>query len=222
MRKSVNVIKQLLEDCSDQDRDEWKSHAQTVLGAVRASHPTKRGVNSAIAAAFFESGAMPGIAQQGWVRTSATQTGSPFGIVLEGNGRVVRVLIAILQLEAGKPRRQRSPARREDLYVVQVQKKLSRAPVMNLASRDARTQAAGLARAYSFGDFDILAVNVQPVTRRWTDFRYTLTEWLVPCREDAGLIATEQPVSLEPASMWTEHLPTCLEWSVNQTRRQAM
>jgi hypothetical protein len=222
MRKSVNVIKQLLEECSDQDRDEWKSHAQTILGAIRGSHPTKRGVNGAIAAAFFENCALPAIEQHGWARATATQTNDPSSPVIEKNGRAVHVLIAILQFEAGKPRRQLSSAGREDQYVVQVQKKLSRVPVLHIEPRDNGPRASVFPRAYSFGDFDVLAVNMQPVTRRWTDFRYTLAAWLAPFEKDTSLIAPAQSVSLESSGIWTDRLPACLDWLVDESRQRAI
>ena|SRR5580700_5215830 len=104
MRKSVSVIKKLLDECTDEDRGEWKSHTQTILSAVRTSHPTRRGVTGAIASGFFENSAFPALAAFGWTLRRGLPE-DPFTFAMEKDGRVVRVLIASLQQESGKPRR---------------------------------------------------------------------------------------------------------------------
>jgi hypothetical protein len=214
MRKSVNVIKELLDGCSDQDRDEWKGHAQTVLGAVRASHPTRRGVNSAIAAAFFESSALPELSDLGWNRSATSLRRVPFTLAIERNEQSVRILIAIVQLDAGKPRRKYIPGGEEDLFVVQLQKNLRRALVGSAASLAGTNgnypQATDITRAYAFNDFDVLAVSMQPVTRSWADFRYALAAQLVPRDDQPTRIAQSQVVPLKSSDSWTDYLPACL------------
>ena len=96
MRKSVSVIKKLLDECTDEDRGEWKSHTQTILSAVRTSHPTRRGVTGAIASGFFENSAFPALAAFGWTLRRGLPE-DPFTFAMEKDGRVVRVLIASLQ-----------------------------------------------------------------------------------------------------------------------------
>jgi hypothetical protein len=215
MRKSVNVIKQLLEGCSDQDRDEWKDHAQTVLGAVRVSHPTRRGVNGAIAAAFFESSALPAVAYLGWKRSSTSPRRGPFNLAIEKNEQTVHIQIAIVQLEAGKPRRKYTPDGRENLYVVQLQKKLTRAAAGSNAPlaevHNGLAETPDITRAYSFNDFDVLAVSIQPVTRCWADFRYAPSACLVRRGDQPSLIAQSQVVPLGPSGVWTDNLPACLD-----------
>jgi len=221
MRRSVNAIKQLLDECSDQDRDEWKSHAQTILGAIRASDPTRGGVKGAIAAAFFVDGVMPRVVELGWKRTSEVPREAPFGIAIEKNGLVVRIVIAILQLDAGKPKRQHPRDGQGDRYIVQVQKKLSRNHAVNGGGNAGRHELVEpkvlQARAYSFGDFDVLAVNMHPVTRRWTEFRYTWSTRLSASKDHPLLIATSQLVSLESSSQWTNDFAKCLDWLFEQT-----
>lgn len=222
MRKSVNVIKQLLDDCSEEDRDAWRGDAQTVLRAVRASHPSRRGVNGAIAAAFLESHALPAIAQHGWKRMPNSPSGISFSFALAKDDQTARVLIAMVQLEAGKPKRKYVPGRQEDLYVALLQKKSSRAvlvkPVPEREARETGMQLAENTRAYTFGDFDILTVSMQPVTRNWADFRYTLSAALVPRENHPSLIAQEQVVPLKPCGLWTHDLATCLAQFAGQTQ----
>jgi hypothetical protein len=58
-------------------------------------------------------------------------------------------------------------------------------------------------RPYRFGDFDILAVCMEPSHGRWNSFHYIPERWLNPRAEDAALIEKLQPVALEPDAIWT-------------------
>jgi len=66
-------------------------------------------------------------------------------------------------------------------------------------------------RPYSFGDFDILAVNMHPSTGNWREFRYTVASWLLPRAADTTLIEIFQPVASTPNDAWTDDLDTCLK-----------
>src|SRR5205085_4298362 len=67
-------------------------------------------------------------------------------------------------------------------------------------------------RPYRFGEFDILAVSMEPVTRDWKSFRFTLGRWLLPRPDNSKLMRKYQPVSFMPDEDWTDSLATCLEW----------
>src|SRR5208283_4553066 len=75
-------------------------------------------------------------------------------------------------------------------------------------------------RPYRFGDFDILAVNMQPTTHAWADFRYTVGRWLIARGTNSRLIEIFQPVSLEPNEVWTDKLSVCLDWFRSSERRR--
>jgi hypothetical protein len=222
MRKTVSMIKKLLDECSDEDRGEWKGHTQTILSAVRLSHPTRRGVTNAIAAGFFESSAFPALAQTGWM-LSRSAPGSPFTFALTLGGSLVRVLVVSLQQESGKPRRQSQSERPEPRYVALLPRKTLGAPQrtegMPGRAREDGPQAV-IDRGFSFGDFDVLAVNLHAATRRWADFRYTLAAWLAPRKDRATLIATEQP--LESSQMWTSELSVCVRWLTTEVAGNAV
>jgi len=79
-------------------------------------------------------------------------------------------------------------------------------------TRSGRGNDGGDTRPYRFDDFDILAVNMEPATGDWTQFRYTLARWLLPRDDDPSLILKFQPVALTPNDDWTDSLVTCLEW----------
>lgn len=66
-------------------------------------------------------------------------------------------------------------------------------------------------RPYSFGDFDILAVSLQPSTRKWDNFLYSVGSWLMPGKEK-NEIATYQPVSMSPNEDWTDDFVTVAKW----------
>jgi hypothetical protein len=138
----------------------------------------------------------------------------------------VRILITILQLEAGKPRRQHPQNGQGDRYVVQVQKKLSRARVvkggLNAEHRETGESKLSQARAYRFEDFDILAVNLHPATRRWTEFRFALSTRLTARKDQPSLIAASQLASLDPVGLWTNDFAVCLDWLLKETAGTAI
>jgi|HubBroStandDraft_5_1064220.scaffolds.fasta_scaffold262500_1 hypothetical protein len=214
MRKSVSVIKKLLDECTDEDRGEWKSHTQTILSAVRTSHPTRRGVTGAIASGFFENSAFPALAAFGWTLRRGLPE-DPFTFAMEKDGRVVRVLIASLQQESGKPRRLDARDQCDPACIVHLAKKTSQ--ILARSSGATRQQGShpreiSEDRAYSFDDFDLLAVNMHAATRRWADFSYTPAARLRSDEDRIGLIASEQLVPLIASRHWTNDLALCLDW----------
>jgi hypothetical protein len=215
MRQSVNVIKKLLDECSERDRSTWHSQTQAILSAVHASHPTRRGVQTAIAAAFFENAVLPRVAGKGWQRRSGMPRREPPCVVIEKDERKVLILIATLELSGGKSRRKFSQDGRDDRYVVRLRKKLARLrPNSKLDSEgegESGLHKPSRTRAWSFDEFDILAVNTQPATRQWTDFRFALSRELLPSRDHPTLIAGSQPVSLGRSTKWMVELGACLD-----------
>jgi hypothetical protein len=73
---------------------------------------------------------------------------------------------------------------------------------------------------FEFTAFDILAVNMHAITRRWADFRYTLSPWLRSDDRDNLFVNRSQSVSLPPNEIWRDDLSTCLEWTLE--RKQQM
>ena len=59
-------------------------------------------------------------------------------------------------------------------------------------------------RPYNFGEFDILAVCMEPSHGRWNSFHYAPERWLKPRAKDATLVQIMQPVSLVPDAVWTD------------------
>ena len=104
------------------------------------------------------------------------------------------------------------------LYVVEVQKTRTGVKTAGKSLPGAETEVTATAivtvkpRPYSFADFDILAVNMHPSSGNWRSFRYTVASWLLPRPSDASIIEIFQPVAATPNEVWTDDLPTCLQW----------
>src|SRR5208283_3815573 len=136
---------------------------------------TKRGVRGIIAEAVFESDVLPAVVSLGWNAGTIPPGDWPYDALLEKAGRSVRIQIKLQRLEAGVPKRYYPKQYLEELFVVEVQKTRSGKKRPGVAG-DAEEGSLST-RPYRFGDFDILAVNMHPATRQWTDFRYTVSDW---------------------------------------------
>src|SRR5690606_25833259 len=66
-------------------------------------------------------------------------------------------------------------------------------------------------RPYRFGEFDVLAVSMQPSSGKWDCYMYSLGRWLLPGRQP-GEIATLQPVAKLPDDFWTDNFLTAAAW----------
>lgn len=107
-------------------------------------------------------------------------------------------------------------------YVVEVQK--TRTGV----KRKAKYAAAAVdeeetvikTRPYQFGEFDILAVNMQPLTKKWSHFLYTVGSWLLPDPDNTSEIDTLQPVVISRTDVWTEDIETCIDWFLSGEKKK--
>jgi hypothetical protein len=74
-------------------------------------------------------------------------------------------------------------------------------------------------RPYKFGEFNILAVSMQPSSGSWKHFMYTVADWLIPYDEDPTRMIKFQPVPKNPNTQWTDHLETCIEWFLSGEKK---
>ena len=117
----------------------------------------------------------------------------------------VTIQTKLQRKEAGKPFMYRIPRRRGPAtthYVVETQK----------SRKGAHRRSGASTRPYRFGEFDILAVSMEPVTGDWSQFRFTVGDWLIPRPGAPELLAVYQPVTLRPNEDWTDSLTTVIEW----------
>lgn len=169
--------------------------AEVILEAIsRASDLSRRGVLGLIAEASFKVNVIDPLAE--W-QSDPPIGDEPFDFCIKRDDRSVRIQVKRQRLVAGQPMLYR---RRADLYVAETQR--SRKGVDSKTGEDTRP--------YRFGEFDILAVSMQPATGDWSTFRFTPQRWLIPRAENPNYLQVLQPVSLIPNEDWTDDLLTCL------------
>ena len=128
-----------------------------------------------------------------------------YDFAVQRDGVRVTIQTKLQRKEAGKPFMYRIPGKRGSMtrfYVVETQKSRKGADRISGAST----------RPYRFGEFDILAVSMEPATGDWSQFRFTVGDWLIPRPSDPSMIAVYQPVALDPNDDWTDSLATAIEW----------
>jgi hypothetical protein len=245
MRESPEGIRKLVDECSEEDRKalkmylqrllphplerEWAIDADTILSAInRSSDLTKRGVRGIIAEAVFVNEIMPTVAVLGWQPVEVSGD-HPFDALLNKGDISARVQVKLQRLEEGSPKLY-YPAHYEkgSLYVVEVQKtrtgkKTARNKIPGTEVEITTTESITVStRPYRFGDFDLLAVNMQPSSGNWREFRYTVASWLLPRTADMGLVEIFQPVAAIPNDVWTDDLETCLSWFESAKRSRVL
>jgi hypothetical protein len=219
---SVEEIRSLLARCSVEERQmifnelrsEHQIHpyeamvgapAEMILEAVyRAPELTRRMLRGVIADAAFRTFAMAKLVQAGW--KDVTPDGNhAFDYSLDDGRGPITVQVKLQRSERGSP----------------VTKNGARygfpGPVFLTETQKTRTGTDGVrgqTRPYRYGEFDVLAVSMQPSSQRWDSFRFTLGRWLITGKRP-GEIATFQPVTMEPGEFWTDDFQVAALWFRN-------
>ena len=235
MSESLEAISKLIDECPEEDRRalklyiqkllphplerEWGIDADTILSAIsRSSDLTKRGVRGIIAEAVFVNEIIPTVAGSGW-KPFDFSGDHPYDALLKKGKLAARIQVKLQRLEEGIPKLY-YPKHYEkgSLFVVEVQKTRTGKKIANKMLHGTETTITTSepitvsTRPYSFGDFDILAVNMHPYSGSWRNFRYTVASWLLPRSANTDLIEIFQPVAAIPNDVWTDDLDTCLSW----------
>ena len=219
---------------------EWNIRAEVILDSIQRSQDiTKRGVRGIIAECVFERAILP--KTDGWVSVSE-QGDLPydFKIRSEKHGDI-RIQVKLQRMEKGQPLAANDQKRMfpRECWIVEVQKTRSgeefieetttiKEMTVGQASTtpdDAEDKAAEKqlkkkTRPYQFGDFDILAVNLQPSTGDWSKFMYTVASWLLERPKEPGLIEIMQPVAAISNDVWTDDLNTCIGWFLTGEKKK--
>lgn len=223
----TSQIRQILDACTQEQRDEivrllrieyrvhriereWNTSAEVVLEALaRSSELTQRMFKGILAEAAFKVEVVDKLT--GW--RDATPPGAhAYDFIVERGDVRVTIQTKLQRKELGRPLMYRAAGRGKvatGLYVVETQK-----------SRKGTSRTSGAAtRPYRFGEFDILAVSMEPATGDWSQFRFTVGSWLIPRPGSPDLIAVYQPVSLQPNDDWTDSLATAINrWRAKRTK----
>lgn len=214
----VDEIRKLLQECTPEQRQEvfrilrpecsihplesqLNTTAEVILEAFsKANDLTLRGIRGIIAEATFTVNIVSGLT--GWA--DKTLKGDlPYDCLLSDGKGDVRIQIKMQRLKDQKPMFARQGYRflPEDAYVVETQR-----------TRGGKDSRGANTRPYKFGEFDILGVCLHPSTRRWTDFLYTVADWLIPDPKNRSLILKFQPVPFKADEVWTDDFLKCVGW----------
>jgi hypothetical protein len=214
----IEQIKQLLENCSEEQRQEIFSYlrnefpihpieaklniqAEVILEAIdRASDLTLRGVRGVIAEAAFEINVINKLV--GWYKKSLTGN-FPYDYLLEDSRGEVSVQVKMQRLKNHIPMMSNQGYRflSSNMFVVETQR-----------TRGGKDKIGQDTRPYRFGEFDILAVSMQPSTNSWNTFMYTVSDWLLSRPTNENLMLKFQPVSKQANEDWTDSFDIVVKW----------
>lgn len=169
----IEHIKHLLSLCSPAERQEvfrylrkefpihsleveLNTDAEIILEAIhRSGGLTLRMIRGVIAEAAFEIDVLERL--EGW--SNITPPGDlPYDFLLDNGKGAVRVQVKLQRSVKHRPMKANEAYRflPNDMYVVETQR-----------TRRGSNKTGGSTRPYRFGEFDVLAVSMQPSTGRW-------------------------------------------------------
>ncbi|MGR8932481.1 MAG: helix-turn-helix domain-containing protein [Gammaproteobacteria bacterium] len=222
----VSGIKEILAKASSQDRsavfewlrdtqkihpleEEFGAKAEIILEAIsRSSDLTKRGVRGVIAEAVFKVEVIDKL--DNW--HDVTPDGDySYDFLLSDGDHEVSIQLKMQRLKARRPMTAKEGYKILDpsYWVVETQR-----------TRGGRTSTGQDTRPYKFGDFDLLAVSMHPSTGRWTDFLFTVSDWLIERPDNSHQILKFQPVPKYKNDDWTDNLIEAIKWSISHTKKK--
>lgn len=191
--------------------------AEVILEAIhRASDLTRWMLRGVVAEAGFAKYVVPTLAERGWRDVTPPENTACDYVLADAQGKIgIQVKLQRSTLKGGKiVTNGRKWGLAPDMYLVELQR--SRTGVRpNDNSVDAELQKT---RPYRFGEFDVLAVSLQPSTGQWSTFRYTVGDWLLAGTRPEE-IATYQPVAMKENADWTDDIETAISWFRSGTRK---
>jgi len=214
----VTEVKQLLAEAPDQDRfaifewlretqklhpleDEFGAPAEVILEAIsRSSDVTKRGVRGVIAEAVFK----VEVVDESRIWHDITPEGDhSYDFLLSDGNDEVSIQLKMQRRKDLRPMTANEGYRMLDpsYWVVETQR-----------TRGGKSPSGEDTRPYRFSDFDLLAVSMQPSTENWSDFLFTVADWLLPRPENDTQLLKFQPVPKSRSDGWTDNLPEAIEW----------
>lgn len=222
----IATIRELLVKCTDAEREAifrelrttigihelentFGAPAEVILEAIhRAPELTRRMLRGVVADAAFAQFIVPMLAKQGW--KNVTPDGNhAFDHVLADEKGPITIQVKLQRSERGAPVVTTGTkfGLAKNMYMVEPQR--TRGGKKRGAAED--DAADNKTRPYRYGEFDVLAVSLQPSTGNWTSFRYTVGNWLLPGK-GPNEIATYQPVAMQPNADWTDDFATVAKW----------
>jgi len=217
-------ISGILEQCSDEERKAlfkalrathqiheleavFGAPAEVILEAIhKAPELTRRMLRGVIADAAFAQFTIPILAEHGWRDVTPPGNFTYDHMVDDGKGPIS------IQVKLQRSKKQTHEITtgknhgitRPHIFVVETQKTRG-------GTKKGTDGAEEDTRPYRYGDFDVLAVSLQPSGKPWTAFRYTVGSWLL-AGEHPNTIATFQPVSISADDDWTDDFAEVARW----------
>ncbi|MEX1180074.1 MAG: hypothetical protein WEB63_04595 [Cucumibacter sp.] len=224
--ETVAAIRDLLKNCTSEERaivfrelrpghqiHEFENvigaPAETILDALhRAPELTRRMLRGVVADASFRAFIVPALEKAGW-KDVTPEGNHSFDYMLGDKKGAISVQVKLQRSRLGAPVNQRG-ARfgiDQDVFLVETQRTRS--------GRDGEENT----RPYRFGEFDVLAVSMQPSTGRWDQFMYSPGDWLIEAA-NPGEMATLQPVAATPNETWTNSFEEVADWFRSGLKRK--
>jgi hypothetical protein len=217
--ETLNAVRELLARCTPEERaavfrELRATHAihpyeaavgapaEMILEAVhRAPELTRRMLRGVIADAAFRTFVVAALEARGWKDVTPEGNFAYDYSVDDGQGPIT-IQVKLQRSERGAP-------------VVKAGKRYGfDGEVFMTETQKTRTGTDGKAnqtRPYRYGEFDVLAVSMQPSTGTWDTYMYTLGRWLLPGKT-TGEMATMQPVTIVDGEFWTHDFETAAQW----------
>lgn len=185
---------------------EWHASAEMILDAIAESADlTQRGVKGVIADRSFHKLVVPKLVAGGWT-SNPIPPDLPYDADLSRGGDRVTVQVKMQRRKAGVPLQRLAGG--GPVWVVEVQK-----------TRNGKDKDGKGTRAYAYGQFDVLAVNLYASCSDWSRYIYTPAKFLRPRKADASLIDIHQPVSQCQSGCWTDDFEECVDWLMGDEKR---
>jgi len=179
------------------------TQAELILEAINRDDTglTYRMLRGVIAEAAFE---IEVLAKLKTIKDITPNGDLPYDYLLSHNRSNIKVQVKLQRSVESKPMVANQALKKysSQMFVVETQK--------TRAGKDKSTNED--TRPYKFGEFDILAVSMQPSTKLWSKYMYTVANWLIPSTTDKNRIAKFQPVAFAANDDWTDDLITCIQW----------
>jgi hypothetical protein len=216
---TLDHLRELLAQCSPEEqavifrelRERFGIHpyeqavgasAEMILEAVhRAPELTRRMLRGVIADAAFGAHVVDRLKGAGW-RDATPEGNHAYDYRLENDDGPITVHVKLQRSGRGAPVVKDGSRYGLDgnVYVVETQR-----------TRSGSDGDAKSTRPYRFGEFDVLAVSLQPSTGTWEQFMYTVATWLLPGKRP-GEIATLQPLTQGRSEFWTDDFAEVATW----------
>lgn len=217
--ETLNAVRELLARCTIEERaaifkELRATHAihpyeaavgapaEMILEAVhRAPELTRRMLRGVIADAAFRTFVVPALEVRGW-RDVTPEGNFAYDYSVDDGLGPITIQVKLQRSERGAPvvKDGKRYGFDGEVFMTETQK-----------TRTGTDGDANQTRPYRYGEFDVLAVSMQPSSGSWDSYMYTLGRWLLPGKT-AGDVATMQPVMKVAGEFWTSDFEVAARW----------